>query len=216
MKQCTKCRQRMPLTEFHSNGGGRRRGACKRCEAVRDKARHKPRLRYIELQEEPWSLPEGCLNARKDATKHPLYETWRSMVSRCYFHSSAGYQNYGGRGISVCHEWRHDFWAFRRDMGDKPSPEHSLDRIDNDSDYSPINCRWATRQEQSRNTRLTVRVDFFGETVPLIDLAEAAGLHVQTVKNRIDRGWCLYAALSMPTGIHTKTTPGLLASYEWA
>jgi len=216
MKQCTKCRKRKPVSEFHSNGGGRYRGACKACESLRDKARYKPRLKYKELQEEPWAMPEGCLNARRDATKHPLYSTWQSMISRCIDEQNPNFHNYGGRGIAVCVEWLESFWVFRRDMGDKPTPDHSLDRIDNDKGYSPDNCRWATNQEQGRNTRRTYRIDFFGDSVPVIELAETYGQPVERVKQRIDRGWCPYAALSMPVGTHLKSAPGLLASYEEA
>jgi len=75
------------------------------------------------------------------------------MVRRCYDRRDARFSQYGGRGIRVCGRWRHDFMAFFSDMGLRPSPEHSLDRRDNDGDYTPENCRWATRSEQQRNTR---------------------------------------------------------------
>jgi hypothetical protein len=75
------------------------------------------------------------------------------MNSRCYVPSNARWQRYGGRGIQVCDRWRNDFGAFLGDMGRKPSPRHSLDRANNDGDYTPDNCRWATPRQQNRTSQ---------------------------------------------------------------
>lgn len=85
---------------------------------------------------------------------HPLYRTWHQMRRRCYRPKEVGYVNYGGRGISVCDEWKYNFECFVGDMGAKPSKNHSLDRINNEMGYSKDNCRWATRTEQNRNKRV--------------------------------------------------------------
>lgn len=84
---------------------------------------------------------------------HPLYLTWHGMMRRCYCDCDISYSNYGARGISVCDDW-HYFKNFLRDMGEKPTQHHSLDRVDNNLGYSKYNCRWATRSEQCDNRRL--------------------------------------------------------------
>jgi hypothetical protein len=80
------------------------------------------------------------------------YRAWAQMMARCYRKTSKDYKNWGGRGITVCDRWR-DACAFLSDMGPKPTAAHSLDRIDNDGNYEPKNCRWATRSQQNKNRR---------------------------------------------------------------
>lgn len=108
---------------------------------------------------------------------HPLYFTWTNMRGRCNNPLDANYKHYGGRGISVCARWD-DFSAFLEDMGEKPSPDHSIDRIDNNGNYEPSNCRWATKLTQSRNTRTCkpVRSSDGREFVSLTEAAEAVGV----------------------------------------
>jgi hypothetical protein len=97
----------------------------------------------------------GCL-LKEATTKHgmsgtPEFFIWWGMQDRCMRTTTAYYDRYGGRGISVCKEWRDSFAAFYRDMGPRPSPKHSLDRVNNDGNYEPGNCRWATKKEQAAN-----------------------------------------------------------------
>ncbi len=133
----------------------------------------------------------GCYS-RELATKHGLhkaeeYSAWVQMRHRCRNPRTPNYARYGGRGISVCERWN-DFAAFIADMGPRPSPEHSIDRIDNDGNYEPGNCRWATRREQGGNTSRNVLVEVGGRRMTISELARELGMHRASVRLRIKRG----------------------------
>jgi hypothetical protein len=130
-------------------------------------------------------------------SKHPLYPTWSAMINRCSNPNKQGYENYGGRGITVCDSWK-DFGQFCEDMGDKPEGT-SLDRIDNNKGYSPDNCKWSTRFEQNRNTRANRYLTANGKTQIMADWASETGLSEQVIKRRIDvYGWSEQDALTTP------------------
>jgi hypothetical protein len=84
---------------------------------------------------------------------HPLYKTWQGMKNRCLSPSNKAYPGYGGRGITVCDRWKNSFHAFVEDMGMKPTPKHTIERVNNDVNYEKSNCVWATKAEQNRNKR---------------------------------------------------------------
>jgi hypothetical protein len=131
----------------------------------------------------------GCQGpAPIESTSHPLHKTWTNMIRRCYVESCPAYPHYGGRGIRVCDRWV-DFSAFVMDMGKKPDPSYSLDRIDNNGHYEPSNCRWASSYVQSRNTRRNRWVTYQGESVCLADLAKRLKISSGALRERIRRGW---------------------------
>lgn len=102
-----------------------------------------------------WATEHPCGIVRYEGrlTDLPEYNSWRSMKARCYDPKHIGYKNYGGRGITICKKWRKDFLAFLADMGQKPTPKHSIERKNNDGNYEPKNCKWATSKEQAANKR---------------------------------------------------------------
>lgn len=131
---------------------------CK-CECGAEKDVRGKHLRYGNVKS------CGCFNAEETSKRRRThgeskrtseYSIWCSMIARCENHAVKAFKDYGGRGISVCARWRSSFAAFLEDMGRHP-PRLTLDRIDNDGNYEPGNCRWATRKEQNNNTRATQR-----------------------------------------------------------
>jgi hypothetical protein len=117
---------------------------------------------------------------------HPLYSVWRGMRRRCLTRTYKQWADYGGRGIKICSRWD-SFHAFVEDMGPRPEG-HSLDRIDNDGDYTPDNCRWADRKTQQRNQRRAVYVSIEGKRYRALYLAQIAGVKTDTVTERAARG----------------------------
>jgi hypothetical protein len=124
----------------------------------------------------------------------PEYSAWNSMLRRC---SDPNNKDYGGRGISVCEEWK-TFPAFFADMGLRPSARHSIDRINNNEGYSPGNCRWALPKEQARNKRNCHVLTVGNESYTLAEWAERTGIGKTTIRERIKRGWCAERAVGTP------------------
>jgi hypothetical protein len=113
------------------------------------------------------------------------FSVWTAMRKRCYYTKHVKYHLYGGRGITVCDEWLHDFVKFLKDIGECPFSNGSIDRIDNDKGYSPANCRWIPKGSQSANRRC---VRFIGG-MSLTAYAEANNIPASTIRLRIKQGW---------------------------
>lgn len=134
------------------------------------------------------------------------YKTWLSMRERCLNSKHHGFASYGGRGITICRRWdegeggRSGFECFFSDMGEKPSPSHSIDRIDNDGNYEPTNCRWATSSQQISNRRNSVTVIIDGEVRKLTDICKRRDLDIRVVRQRLSRGVAVDEALQ-PTNL---------------
>lgn len=135
----------------------------------------------------------GCLRreltierGRKSKTTHnlsrtPEYGVWRDMKQRCLNPNNKWYHRYGGRGISVCERWMKSFVYFYEDMGKRPGKEYSIERIDNDGNYEPTNCKWATDKEQGNNTCSTnVTYPYNGESLTRADVIERFGISHST------------------------------------
>lgn len=129
----------------------------------------------------------------------PAWRSWQAMISRCYQPSNVGYHNYGGRGITVCPQWQYSFETFFQDMGPRPTLKHQLDRINNDGNYEPSNCRWATQREQARNRRTSIMLTLRGETKCVADWAATSGQNVRTILYRIAGGWDVEKAVFLPS-----------------
>lgn len=127
----------------------------------------------------------------------PEYSVWAAMKRRCFNPKTLYYSEYGGRGITVCERWM-DFKNFFADMGARPSEKHSIERIDNNGNYEPNNCRWADRHTQARNRRSVIMLTHQGVTKCLKDWAAHLGMLDSTLRERLKSGWPVEKALSIP------------------
>lgn len=118
--------------------------------------------------------------------KSRLYKTWGGMIARCQIETATGYQNYGGRGISVCERWR-VFENFASDMGDPPDATFTIERIDNNGNYEPGNCRWATRLEQGENKRNNRIIEHNGKKMTVTNWARCLGISLATLLEALSK-----------------------------
>ena len=177
-----------------------------RCDCGAEKLLYWPNVKFGK------SKSCGCAGrvaTTKAATRHggvgtPEYRTWSSMLTRCGNPKCQQYPNYGGRGITVCERWRY-FDNFREDLGLRPTPNHSLDRIDPNGNYEPSNCRWATQKEQANNLRKSRFIEFNGRRQTLAQWSNELGIGQSTLFLRIRAGWPIERALTEP--VHEQKRP---------
>lgn len=150
----------------------------------------------------------GCLmkeRIKKANTKHgckgtKLYECWHHMKERCYLKNFHGYFNYGGRGITMCDEWKNDFITFRDwAISNGYKDGLTIERIDVNGNYCPENCRWITMKEQQRNKRNTFYVTYKGVTKPLVEWSEVLNISYYTLRERlVGMDWSIEKTLTTP------------------
>ena len=159
----------------------------------------------------------GCLRSEsnKSRTKHglsndPLYIKWNSIKVRCYDPSCKSYKDYGGRGIKMCDEWKNSVdefakWAYSSGYNE----DLTIERIDNNGDYCPENCRWVTKMEQAKNRRSNYKIAYNGKTQDLTDWCKDLGLDYKLIHNRIHKShWSFERAISEPVHAEKRNRKG--------
>lgn len=142
------------------------------------------------------------LNYKTGQYKSRIYHTWINMKTRCHTPTAWEYKNYGARGIAVCDEWRNNFQAFYDWANENGYRDDlTIERINNDGNYCPENCRWVDRITQNRNQRNTRLVTFNGVTKHLFDWADEFGIKRNTLAHRLHRGWSIDKSLTTPVKI---------------
>lgn len=138
---------------------------------------------------------KNCLSHGKSNTR--IYHTWEAMKQRCYNPKSQYYKRYGGRGITICDKWLHDFQAFYDwAMSHGYADNLTIDRIDNNKGYSPDNCRWATNIQQHNNQSNNKNLTYNGKTQTLAQWAKEKNIKPTTLAMRLNRGWSIEKALT--------------------
>lgn len=156
-------------------------------------------VRMVNASSLVYGLSRGCPCGRisHGMSRTSTYKIWENMKLRCSSKSQRSYNNYGGRGISVCDKWK-TFNGFIEDMGTRPSKKHTIERIDNDGNYEPGNCKWATYVEQATNRRNTIKILVDGELKAIAELSESCGIPYKNLYDRLRAGWSIDSAISTP------------------
>lgn len=161
--------------------------------AVSEKAKQHRRAQARAYQRTHYARHAEKCNAASRMWHHaqpPEYNIWVKMKQRCLNPRNKDYADYGGRGIRVCARWLTSFENFFADMGPRPFAKSTIDRYpDNDGDYAPFNCRWATRKEQNQNTRQTSFITAWGLTLSRAEWADRTGIPAETIRGRLRLGW---------------------------
>lgn len=140
-------------------------------------------VRIAVLEHQTYRITHGMSNSSE-------YKIWYGIKDRCLNVENKNYRDYGGRGVTVCERWRNSFEAFFADMGPRPTRSHSIDRFpDNNGNYEPGNCRWATQTEQQRNRRSNKRLEIDGHKKCIVEWAEESGVPADRIRQRLKSGW---------------------------
>lgn len=162
------------------------------------KRKSSKRDRLYDYGEDHPSFKHGY--ALRGRSRGGEYSALAHMIQRCSNPNNKKFPRYGGRGITVCEHWM-EFANFLADMGERPSPRHSIDRKDNDGNYEPDNCRWATPKEQRNNTPDVHWVEYGGLCLTLAEWSERTGIRQKTLYlRRITKGWSAEQTLTRPLG----------------
>ena len=140
----------------------------------------------------------GTFGVKHGGRNTPEYTNWRRMKSRCLNPNTPGFHCWGGRGIKVCKRWLNSFENFFADMGVRPTPQHGLERKNNNGNYTPRNVVWATPKEQGQNRRTTKRYQFQGKSMTIAQWAEELGVSEVALRSRIGLKWPIDKALTQP------------------
>lgn len=131
----------------------------------------------------------GCARKKSKGKSNSItYKSWISAKQRCLNPNNHNYKNYGRRGIKMCERWINSFVAFLEDMGERPSPNHTLDRIDNNGNYEQSNCRWATKREQSNNTRTNRLIKINDKEITVSEFSRKYGINISNVFYELKKG----------------------------
>lgn len=146
----------------------------------------------------------GCyalqIRSLHNKSKTKEYSIWINMKRRCFDPKNTGYQYYGAKGITVCDRWlgKKGFINFLSDMGECPTPNHSIDRINVNGNYCPENTRWATLEEQARNRTDNRFITYKGKTQTLVEWTEELGIRFATLAGRLNKGWSVEKTFETP------------------
>lgn len=140
----------------------------------------------------------GCLVTKHGMTKTSEFKVWQAIIDRCCNPNCTAFKNYGGRGITICDEWKNDFMAFFNHVGKLPSHKHSIDRIDNDGNYEPGNVQWTKSKNQANNRRNNRHITLHGWTLTTAQWADFIGIDSRTIWERLGYGWHPAKAIFQP------------------
>lgn len=149
-------------------------------------------------------LKSGSVNRKHGHSRTATHRTWLAMRSRCKNQNDTSYKYYGAMGIKVCASWMHDFESFYRDMGPRPFPSATIERINTNGNYEPGNCKWATQKDQQNNRSNNRIIEFKGKRLTISQWADAIGIPSYTIYNRLRLGWTDCDALLKPVRRITK------------